>query len=200
MPCTQHRTCRTVGQWNCDYFDDIESLAGFGAANKESLAELVWAFFEYWAWRHDYNNSVVSVRTGGFLTKSQKEWTRRVGNERHLVCIEVSVICMSRGVLYVYALPPSLGWRWYLRLCFLPAATAHVVVLLEHCVCTSECCTGHADMKQHQPQSSVTMLQQQYPCSNINTILLMRHDPLQGRNLVCCSYQLKDMLSPAGSV
>lgn len=80
---------RTVGQWSCDYFDDVKSLEGFGAANKESLAELVWAFFAYWAWRHDYNNSVISIRTGGFLTKSQKEWTRRVGNERHLVCIEV---------------------------------------------------------------------------------------------------------------
>ena len=90
---------RTVGQWNCDFFDDVESLKGFGAANKESLAELVWAFFEYWAWRHDYNNSVISIRTGGFLTKSQKEWTRRVGNERHLVCIEVSC-CISHLCLH----------------------------------------------------------------------------------------------------
>ena len=81
--------CRSVGQWSCNYFDKVEELKGFGSNNKESLAELVWAFFEYWAWRHDYNNSVISVRTGGFLTKSQKEWTKRVGNERHLVCIEV---------------------------------------------------------------------------------------------------------------
>ncbi len=73
----------------CDYFDDVDQLKGFGSANTESLGELVWAFFEHWAWKHDYNNAVVSVRTGGFLTKSQKEWTRRVGNERHLVCIEV---------------------------------------------------------------------------------------------------------------
>ena len=73
----------------CDYYDDVEQLKGFGSANKESLSELVWVFFEHWAWKHDYNNAVVSVRTGGFLTKSQKEWTRRVGNERHLVCIEV---------------------------------------------------------------------------------------------------------------
>ena len=76
----------------CDYFDDVEQLKGFGDANKESLGELVWAVFEHWAWKHDYNNAVVSVRTGGFLTKSQKEWTRRVGNERHLVCIEVRAV------------------------------------------------------------------------------------------------------------
>ena len=81
--------CRTVGQWNCDYFDEVEALKEFGGSNKEGLAEIVWGFFEYWAWRHDYNNSVISIRTGGFLTKSHKEWTRRVGNERHLVCIEV---------------------------------------------------------------------------------------------------------------
>lgn len=80
---------RSVGQWDCGYFDEVGELKGFGSNNKENLAELVWAFFEYWAWRHDYNNSVISVRTGGFLTKSQKDWTRRVGNERHLVCIEV---------------------------------------------------------------------------------------------------------------
>ena len=97
--------CRTVGQWMCDYFDDVEQLKGFGSANAESLGELVWAFFEHWAWKHDYNNNVVSVRTGGFLTKSQKEWTRRVGNERHLVCIEV------RTVLG----PASLGLLWLMR-------------------------------------------------------------------------------------
>lgn len=87
-----------MGQWDCSYFDKVDDLTGFGSKNTESLAELVWAFFEYWAWRHDYNNSVISVRTGGFLTKSQKEWTRRVGNERHLVCIEVGepqVCCIA---------------------------------------------------------------------------------------------------------
>ena len=68
----------------------------FGTANTETLGELVWAFFEYWAWKHDYNTAVVSVRTGGFLTKAQKEWTRRIGNERHLVSIEVCA-CAQHG-------------------------------------------------------------------------------------------------------
>ena len=96
-----HTWRRTVGQWDCNYFDKVDELKGFGSNNKESIAELVWAFFEYWAWRHDYNNGVISVRTGGFLPKSQKEWTRRVGNERHLVCIEVH-ICDCRRVLAVH--------------------------------------------------------------------------------------------------
>jgi DNA polymerase sigma len=78
-----------VGQWKCEYMDQVDKLLEFGVENKESLAELVWGFFEYWAWKHDYNNAVISVRTGSYLSKSQKEWTRRVGSERHLVCIEV---------------------------------------------------------------------------------------------------------------
>ena len=83
---------RRVGQWDCDFYDKVGNLVSFGTANTETLGELVWAFFEYWAWKHDYNTAVVSVRTGGFLTKAQKEWTRRIGNERHLVSIEVRML------------------------------------------------------------------------------------------------------------
>lgn len=126
--------CRTVGQWNCDYFDDIKSLKGFGDANKEGLAELVWAFFEYWAWRHDYNNSVISIRTGGFLTKSQKEWTRRVGNERHLVCIEVSC---CRHFAFACCTNHS-GNASYLFLCLLTCfvkACLHPAHAIHLCLC-----------------------------------------------------------------
>ena len=42
--------------------------------NKEVVAELLLAFFDYWAWRHDYNGMVVSVRTGGLITKAAKNW------------------------------------------------------------------------------------------------------------------------------
>jgi hypothetical protein len=63
----------------------VERLRGFGSANRESLAQLVWAFFEYWAWGHNYSQDVVSVRVGGVLHKDDKDWTRRIGNERHLV-------------------------------------------------------------------------------------------------------------------
>ena len=63
----------------------MDSLRDFGSDNSEPLAQLVWSFFEYWAWRHDYSADVISVRTGGFLRKEDKDWTRRIGNERHLV-------------------------------------------------------------------------------------------------------------------
>ena len=39
----------------------VEALRGYGSANGECLGELLWAFFEYWAWRHNYSHDVVSV-------------------------------------------------------------------------------------------------------------------------------------------
>ncbi len=133
------QTCRTVGQWNCDYFDDVESLSGFGSANKEGLAELVWSFFEYWAWRHDYNNSVVSVRTGGFLTKSHKEWTRRVGNERHLVCIEVSTLVKAAVFVSLYTCHMLLLWQ---RGHCLQDCTLNIVSVLATTGCSVVVCTA----------------------------------------------------------
>ncbi|GJP46348.1 hypothetical protein CLOM_g5647 [Closterium sp. NIES-68] len=92
LPCLQEMQPHTyrmqVGDVLCSYYDKVETLRGFGAANGETVGELLAGLFEYWAFRHDYNRSVISIRTGGFLSKEEKEWTRRVGNERHLICIE----------------------------------------------------------------------------------------------------------------
>eukprot|EP00245_Coleochaete_scutata_P003226 TRINITY_DN14662_c0_g2_i3.p1 TRINITY_DN14662_c0_g2~~TRINITY_DN14662_c0_g2_i3.p1 ORF type:complete len:1149 (-),score=216.24 TRINITY_DN14662_c0_g2_i3:878-4324(-) len=92
LPCLQEMRPITysvkVGDITVAYHDRVEELQNIGSANRETLGELLTAFFEYWAFRHDYNRAVISVRTGGYLTKDQKDWTRRVGNERHLICIE----------------------------------------------------------------------------------------------------------------
>ncbi|KAL0425913.1 UNVERIFIED_CONTAM: UTP:RNA uridylyltransferase 1 [Sesamum radiatum] len=77
-----------VDNVECAYFDQVEKLQNFGLRNGESIAQLVWAFFHYWAYCHDYANDVISVRTGSTLSKRAKDWTRRVGNDRHLICIE----------------------------------------------------------------------------------------------------------------
>ena len=77
-----------VREWKAEFFDDVEALKGFGNENKQTLGELVWQFFEYWAWRHDYMSGVISIRTGSVLPKDEKDWTRRIGNERHLLCVE----------------------------------------------------------------------------------------------------------------
>lgn len=56
-----------VGDSDCGYYDQVDELEDFGKANKESVAELLVAFFDYWAFKHDYNHSVISIRVGGFL-------------------------------------------------------------------------------------------------------------------------------------
>ncbi len=91
LPCLQgmERTYAvTVDNVECAFFDKVEKLRGFGSRNGESIAQLVWAFFNYWAHCHDYTNDVISVRTGSLLSKRLKDWTRRIGNDRHLICIE----------------------------------------------------------------------------------------------------------------
>ncbi|KAH6779808.1 hypothetical protein C2S52_011045 [Perilla frutescens var. hirtella] len=91
LPCLQRMQITyfvTVDDVKCAYFDQVEKLHNFGAQNGESIAQLVWAFFHYWAYCHDYANDVISVRMGSTLSKRAKDWTRRVGNDRHLICIE----------------------------------------------------------------------------------------------------------------
>lgn len=91
LPCLQEMEATyqdTIGEIVCAYYDRVNELKHYGAQNKESLGQLLSAFFDYWAFRHNYAKSVISVRTGGILSKNEKDWTRRIGNERHLICIE----------------------------------------------------------------------------------------------------------------
>ncbi|XP_020589752.1 UTP:RNA uridylyltransferase 1 isoform X2 [Phalaenopsis equestris] len=91
LPCLQgmEATCRVIVEdTECAFFDKVEKLKNFGARNKESIAQLLWAFFHFWAYWHDYTNDVISVRTGRIISKQEKDWTRRIGNDRHLICIE----------------------------------------------------------------------------------------------------------------
>ena len=97
------------GEWRATFCGDAEKFKGYGSRNPMTLGQLFFKFLEYWAsmhvnsrsstmdrpvlgdpgaWRHSYTDGVVSIRTGGWLTKSEKGWTKRVGNERHLICIE----------------------------------------------------------------------------------------------------------------
>lgn len=57
----------TVENIECAFFDQVDKLRDFGSHNREPIAKLVWAFFNYWAYGHDYANSVISVRTGSIL-------------------------------------------------------------------------------------------------------------------------------------
>lgn len=91
LPCLQRMEVTysvKLDDIECSYFDKVEMLQNYGSQNRESVAQLVWGFFHYWAYCHDYANDVISVRTGSTISKRDKDWTRRVGNDRHLICIE----------------------------------------------------------------------------------------------------------------
>ncbi|KAL8195967.1 hypothetical protein R6Q57_024967 [Mikania cordata] len=91
LPCLQGMEITykvNVDNVECSYFDQVDKLQGFGSRNGESISQLVWAFFNYWAYCHDYANDVISIRMGSLLSKREKDWTRRIGNDRHLICIE----------------------------------------------------------------------------------------------------------------
>ncbi|OBZ81971.1 Poly(A) RNA polymerase cid13 [Choanephora cucurbitarum] len=70
-----------------DYFyDNIEKLEGFGSNNHESLGGLLFAFFRRYAIEFDYNEQVVSVRNGRYLSKKEKGWD--VGRNKISLCVE----------------------------------------------------------------------------------------------------------------
>lgn len=79
-----------VGEWRVEYFNQVSDLKKykFESENTQSLANLVWEFFEFWAWKHNYLHDVVSIRLGKIISKESKDWTKRVGRDRHLLCVE----------------------------------------------------------------------------------------------------------------
>ncbi|ORY04618.1 hypothetical protein K493DRAFT_253366 [Basidiobolus meristosporus CBS 931.73] len=66
--------------------DDVASLKDFGSANKETLGELLFAFFKLFAYEFNYNHHVISVRNGCYLSKAEKGW--HFGRHFRAFCIE----------------------------------------------------------------------------------------------------------------
>ena len=61
-------TCSvTVDDNHCAYFDQVDKLKNYGAHSKETVSSLLWAFFHYWAYQHDYMQDVISIRTGRII-------------------------------------------------------------------------------------------------------------------------------------
>ncbi|PIN15456.1 RNA uridylyltransferase [Handroanthus impetiginosus] len=65
LPCLQIMETtfsKSVGTlWNVLISIKLEKLCNFGVGNGESIAQLVWGFFHYWAYCHDYENDVIPV-------------------------------------------------------------------------------------------------------------------------------------------
>lgn len=67
------------------FADDLDALRGFGSPNKETLGELLFHFFRFYAHEMDYDRSVVSVRSGKLTSKTDKGW--HITNNNRL-CVE----------------------------------------------------------------------------------------------------------------
>ncbi|KAI9894592.1 MAG: hypothetical protein M1814_001947 [Vezdaea aestivalis] len=57
-----------------EFADNLRCLKGLGSANKESLGELLFAFFRRHAHEIDYDAFVASVRLGRAMSKREKGW------------------------------------------------------------------------------------------------------------------------------
>ncbi|KAK4971925.1 hypothetical protein LTR28_012800 [Elasticomyces elasticus] len=73
------------------FADNVESLKTFGAANEESLGQLLFHFFRRYGHEIDYMSSVISVKEGRVLTREEKGWqynhpTQKEG--RVFLCVE----------------------------------------------------------------------------------------------------------------
>ncbi|TQS38688.1 hypothetical protein Golomagni_00801 [Golovinomyces magnicellulatus] len=67
------------------FADDIDELRNFGHKNKETLGELLFSFFRFYAHEFDYDSLVISVRQGKQISKVEKGW-HLTNNNR--LCVE----------------------------------------------------------------------------------------------------------------
>lgn len=78
------RLTRTDGRVS-EFADDMNKLRGFGKPNKETLGELLFYFFRFYAYEFDYDRHVLSVRLGRLATKTEKKWHTALNN---MLCVE----------------------------------------------------------------------------------------------------------------
>jgi DNA polymerase sigma len=96
LPCLQRIGSQREPHWiegyDVSFFDSLEELSQHGfdsSSNIEHMGRLLIAFFRYYAIEYDFHTSVVSVRTGGLLLRSEKGWSiEDEGCHRYTICIE----------------------------------------------------------------------------------------------------------------
>jgi hypothetical protein len=63
--------------FNIYFLEDLDQLDRWWpwrGRNHTSIGRLLYLFFHYWSYEFDYKNSVASIRTGGLMTKDEKNW------------------------------------------------------------------------------------------------------------------------------
>jgi DNA polymerase sigma len=63
-----------ISGFDCYYYNKIDKLIDFGKNNKETIGELTATFFRTYACEFDWENMVISPRTGKLLSKAEKQW------------------------------------------------------------------------------------------------------------------------------
>ncbi|KAK9376200.1 uncharacterized protein V1513DRAFT_269074 [Lipomyces chichibuensis] len=86
---TGSRPEKVVNGVDISFCDDLEHFAGYGEINKESIGQLLFEFFKWYAYDFDYDRHVVSVRHGRLLSKSEKGWDTLQNNR---FCIEEPLV------------------------------------------------------------------------------------------------------------
>ena len=85
LPCLQsinarEETARLIRvddhAYNVYFFDDLPQLHKYFdvGRNQQTLGELLYGFFYYWAHVFDFKKDVACIRNGGVLTKEEKGW------------------------------------------------------------------------------------------------------------------------------
>ncbi|KAI9793703.1 MAG: hypothetical protein M1816_007598 [Peltula sp. TS41687] len=88
LPCLHqrpHQKLPAVNGVQSAFADDLDSLQGYGNANKQTIGELLFQFFRYYAYEVDYEKDVISVRQGKLITQLGKGWHLMQNNR---ICVE----------------------------------------------------------------------------------------------------------------
>lgn len=80
-----HNKLTTEDGIQSSFADDLDVLRGFGSKNEETLGQLLFTFFRFYGHEFDYENLVISVRSGKQISKVDKKW--HLGNNNRL-CVE----------------------------------------------------------------------------------------------------------------
>ncbi|KAK9367984.1 hypothetical protein V1509DRAFT_565762 [Lipomyces kononenkoae] len=86
---SESRPENVVNGVDISFCDDLARFIGYGADNTESIGQLLFEFFKWYAFEFDYDRHVVSVRHGRLLSKSEKGWDALQNNR---FCIEEPLV------------------------------------------------------------------------------------------------------------